>query len=332
MSAGIEVINGKVAMAYAGETPWHHSGTDLNQIPVGDRTPERIMKEASLDWKVLPRNLSYEITLEGKKTRKTIGHKALVRDVDGKVLTVITKDWHPVQNAEAFDFFAQLVESGKMTMETAGSIMGGKRVWAMAKINEAFDLKVNGKVTRDNVQGFLLLTNPHEYGKSIDARLTSVRVVCQNTFGMAMGDKGATSVALNHRQAFDAVKLQEMLGVAHLGMEKYKEQAEFLASKRYTLDKATEFFAKVFPRGNGEVEKQTELSKMAKAANDIVETQPGADFAAGTWWNAFNAVTFATDHLMGSNPDTRLASAWYGHNRSRKTDAMALALDYAKAA
>ena len=332
MSADLEVINGKVSMAWRGETPWHQSGTDLNSIPKEELTPERIMKESGTDWTVEARPLSFRITIDGKNAQRSVTHKALVRTLDQKVMSVISKKWNPVQNSEAFAFFDDLVKTGKMTMETAGSIMDGKRVWAMAKIDESFDLIVDGKKTRDVVDGYLLLTNPHEYGKSIDARLTSVRVVCKNTFGMAMGDRNAVSVAMNHRQPFDAARMKELLGLAHLGMDKYKEQAQFLASKRYELEKAKEFFAKVFPRGNGEVEKQGDLSKMAAASLSIVETQPGAEFAPGTWWNAFNAVTFSTDHLMGKDADKRLASAWYGHNRTRKTAAMDLAVEMARAA
>lgn len=325
MSHDLEILNGKVSMAYAGETPWHGLGENVSN----DLTPAEMLKAANLDWNVTTRQLYYEHKVDGKTKRERVPNKALVRDTDGKLLTVISKDWNPVQNSEAFEFFANLVESGKMEMHTAGAIKNGRLVWALAKINEEFELRVNGKKTKDVVTGHLLLTNPHEYGKSIDARLTAIRVVCQNTLSMAMNDRGATSVSLNHRRAFDPQKLQEMLGVAHLGMEKYQEAAEFLATKRYDLENAKEFFGKVFPFANGEEDKQDKASRMAKAAADIIETQPGADVAPGTWWNAFNAVTFATDHLMGHNKDSRLVSNWYGHNRARKMEALDLALKYA---
>jgi hypothetical protein len=44
-----------------------------------------------------------------------------------------------------------------------------------------------------------------------------------------------------------------------------------------------------------------------------------------------NAVTFATDHLLGRSDDTRLASAWYGVNRQKKINALNLAVEYAEA-
>lgn len=333
MSHEIEIVNGVASMVYTGETPWHSLGHDLSHLPPEQRTPDVFLKASGCDWGVTTRPLYFEVVNEfGLKKRHKVTSKALVRDTDNKVLSVISKDWNPVQNAEAFDFFSNLCETGKMEMHTAGSLMGGRKVWALAKVNDQFELKVGGRVTHDRVEGYLLLTNPHEYGKSIDARFTAIRVVCNNTHSLAMGKTAKASVAMNHRQPFDAEKMQELLGVAHLSMDKYREHAEFLAGKRYTLDKAEEYFAKVFPFANGEAEKQDKTSKMAKASLAIVETQPGADFAPGTWWNAFNAVTFATDHLMGNDADKRLNAQWYGYNVNRKREAMNQALEYARAA
>ena len=74
------------------------------------------------------------------------------------------------------------------------------------------------------------------------------------------------------------------------------------------------------------------LSKNAKACHDVIETQPGAEYAEGSWWQAFNSVTYMTDHLQGREGDSRLQSAWYGRNRKVKLNALDKALEYAEAA
>ena len=58
--------------------------------------------------------------------------------------------------------------------------------------------------------------------------------------------------------------------------------------------------------------------------------QPGANFAEGTWWQAFNSVTYVTDHLQGRTEDNRLYSSWYGYNQVRKRDAIKSALEFAE--
>lgn len=322
MAHEIETLNGKVSMCYAGQTPWHGLGTRVED----DLTPHQMLVAAGLDWQVVPRQLYYDV---GGKRQK-VPHRALVRDVDGKALTVVTKDWHPVQNEDAFAFFDDLVKLGNLKMHTAGSLLGGKRVWALAKVEDEFDLRVNGKVTRDKVEGFLLLTNPHEYGRSLDARFTTVRVVCNNTHCMAMGPgRSSNAVALNHRTEFDVERLKTLLGVAHLSMDRYKEQAELLAKVRYTEDSLKELMAKVFPHCNAQEAKDGKLSKNAEQAIQIVEQQPGAEFAPGTLWNAYNATTFMLDHVIGRSNDSRMASSWYGHNRVKKDRALDLAVKLA---
>jgi hypothetical protein len=74
------------------------------------------------------------------------------------------------------------------------------------------------------------------------------------------------------------------------------------------------------------------MSKNAALALDIIDTQPGAEFAEGSWWQAFNTVTYKTDHLIGRSADNRLTSAWYGSNKNLKTKALETAVEFAEAA
>jgi hypothetical protein len=64
----------------------------------------------------------------------------------------------------------------------------------------------------------------------------------------------------------------------------------------------------------------------------VVDTQPGAEYASGSWWNAYNAVTYLTDHELGRSADTRLTSAWFGVNQNKKVKALNLAVQMAEAA
>ena len=79
-------------------------------------------------------------------------------------------------------------------------------------------------------------------------------------------------------------------------------------------------------------DKKEDLSRNAQRAYDVVEEQPGAEFGKGTWWQAFNSVSYLTDHELGRNQDTRLQSAWFGVNKDRKNRALELAVEMAEAA
>ena len=81
-----------------------------------------------------------------------------------------------------------------------------------------------------------------------------------------------------------------------------------------------------------EVKVVDDLTKNAKAAMDVLYTQPGAKFAEGSWWQALNSVTYLTDHMMGRNAESRMQSAWFGQNQARKMVAVNKAVEYATAA
>lgn len=317
MAHELEMINGEAQMAYRASQgkPWHGLG-----VPVSDdMTPMEMMKVAGLDWEVEKVDTFYRYKGDNHRT----GQQALVRSTDGKILTQVGEGWNPVQNAEAFDFFTDFVKAGDMVMDTAGSLKDGQIVWALADVRDGFSL-FNG----DDVRGYLLFSNPHQYGKAIDIKFVMERVVCNNTLTVALHEKGQPAVRVNHRSVFDADKVKEILGLGHNKVEKFKEAAEFLGSKQYDRAQLERFFGKIFGESSRE---DKVLSRTAERAMEIVENQPGDHFRPGTWWNAYNAVTYLTDHELCRSQDTRLTAAWFGGNAKRKVDALDLALEMADA-
>ena len=314
----LEMVNGQAQMAYRESKgiPWHGIG-----VPVSDdMTPMEMMKAANLDWKVSKQPSFVEINGEKVLT----GQEALVRETDGKILTNVSGNWKPCQNEDAFEFFNEFVSAGYMVMDTAGSLKDGQMVFAAADVKDGFVLDND-----DEVKGYLLFSNPHVYGKSIDVKFVMTRVVCNNTLSMALTERGQPAVRLSHRNHFNPEMVKELLGISHNRVEQFQEAAQFLSSKRYS-DKAYKLFlSQVFGTSNQEGKI---LSRTTERALEIVDTQPGADMSPGTWWNAYNSVTDRTDHEMGRSADTRAAAAWFGHNAKRKLDALNLAVEMAEVA
>ena len=309
-------------MAYAGELPWHGLGEKVSN----DLTPVQMMDKAGVDWTVEKQDI---FTANGVKLPQK---QALVRTSDDKILDVVGTDWNPLQNEDAFNFFADYVAAGDMEMHTAGSLQDGQMVWALAKVKETFEL-----FGGDQVDSYFLFSNPHKYGKSIDVRFTPIRVVCHNTLTMSLQAHSDRSVRVGHRSEFDAEQVKEDLGLATEKFAKYKEMAQFLGSRRFTAESIVQYYNEVFPntsRKNTDkkVSNVEDLSRAAKMCYEALEVQPGAEYAPGTWWQAFNSVTFHTDHVQGRSGETRLASQWFGGNQLRKIKAAEKAVEYATAA
>jgi phage/plasmid-like protein (TIGR03299 family) len=309
-------------MAYAGELPWHGLGT---KVPA-DLAPAQMLEKAGLDWTV--QKFPAFATIGEKQVN--VGWSALTRSSDDRILGVVSNDWNPVQNHEAFQFFDEYCRAGDMEMHTAGSLKDGQIVWALAKVKDSFEL-----FKGDQVDSYLLFTNPHKFGQCIDVRFTPIRVVCNNTLTLSLSQHSDRVVKKNHRTVFDANEVKQTLGIATEKLAKYKEMAAFLGSKKYNDESVTQYFNRIFPVIAYNKEKgpqRKDLSKSATRALEVLETQPGARFAEGSWWQAFNAVTYLTDHEIGRTADTRLQSAWFGANKNLKIKALETAVEFAEAA
>jgi phage/plasmid-like protein (TIGR03299 family) len=310
-------------MAYAGELPWHGLGEKVSN----DLTPRQMMEKAKVDWRVQ----EVESFIQYNGEIKPTGQKSLVRESDGKILTNVGENWKPVQNETAFEFFSEFVLSGDMEMHTAGSLRDGQYVWALAKVKESFDV-----FGEDTVESYLLFSNPHVYGKSIDVRFTPIRVVCNNTLTLSLSGKAKNGVRIGHRTEFNPNTVKETLGLAHEKFAQYKEMAEFLGSRKVDAESLIQYYNTVFPNTSRTQEKTVktyeDLSRNAQLCYDALEVQPGAQFAPGTWWQAFNSVTYITDHVQGRNKENRLHNQWFGTNQARKLEAANQAVEFAKAA
>lgn len=329
MSHNIEQI------AYAGETPWHGLGVKIED----NLTPAQMLKAAGLDWKV------ERVPLKTVDGTPVTSHFGLRRDTDQRILGICGSDWKPTQNSQAFKFFDKFTRAGSMKMDTAGSLRNGQLTWALASLQKGFTLAGG-----DEVKGYCLLSNPHVWGKRIRNKITSVRVVCNNTLDMALVGKGEYEFAMTHVREFTD-ELQEeakaTMGLATEQLKAFEDAARHLSKRRYNDDSVMvyltellqpstkaieEYRAKVANANKGdEVNMAEHLNRRAAQVLGVLETQPGANMksAKGTYWGLLNAVTYVVDHKLGWTQDARLDSAWFGPNANLKKAAMTLAIDHA---
>jgi phage/plasmid-like protein (TIGR03299 family) len=318
-----KAADGTYRMAYAGETPWHDLGNR-----VGDNlTPREMLKAAQCDFKTIlvPATYNYK----GKKL--PTGTSALIREEDGRFFCAVPDGWKPVQPVTGADFFVDYCDEAKAAMHTAGSIDDGRKIWLLAKLKKDKFSMFNGK---DVTEPYLLFTLPNIYGMSTSVSLTAIRVVCNNTLTLSLGQtKGDKIVRVSHRREFIKEDVQETLGVVTKKMEQYHEALTFLSTKKASPEKISEYLRQIFPIITAKVDPDSkEMSKNAKIALAAVEQQPGATLGEGTWFAPYQAVTFTADHLMGRNASTRLNSAFYGDARAKKHKALNTALEFANAA
>lgn len=298
-------------MAYTNQVPWHGLGHYIAEAP----TVDRMLKLAQLDWLVERQPIKLA---SGQKIE---GFEALVRNTDKSLFDIVGSRYVPAQNREVFEFFKEFVEAGQATMETAGSLRGGRQVWGLAKLGKSFKLRGN-----DEVKSYLLASASHEQGRSNVFKMVATRVVCNNTITLALREKGSEH-RVHHRAAFNEINVErakEALGIAREMFGEFEVNARKLQKLKVPIAKARELLMPIFaPTLDEDSEDSPRLAKIMHALSNA----PGAD--PGTGWGVLNATSYYTDHMAGTSRDRRLANAWFGKTARQKEKVLSLLLDMA---
>ena len=345
MAHELEVVDGMANMVWADTPCWHGLGSQMDP----KEGALAWMKAANLDWEVVRQPMF--TTLPNKKNHTVLGrggeeYGVLVRERGtGKyepedVFGPVGPDWVPTQNEEVFTFMEKFCKAGKMKMETCGALKGGTEIWALAKYDE-FEF-----VKGDTAIGYLLFHNAHIWGKSNTIRNTATRVVCNNTLTAALRSGNNGTFRMPHVRAFDKdvqAAAENAVVLAQEQNAKLKEAATILSKKRAKEEQVQEFIAQVY---------QPKLLKERKVTNDnspimdsftptssntweAIQCAPGSELqsAKGTWWGAYNGVTYQEDHMRFFHTDETnvIGSALLGGGARRKEQALELALEYAQA-
>jgi phage/plasmid-like protein (TIGR03299 family) len=185
--------NGTAAMFSVRETPWHRLGTTLTDAPNFDDA----MELGGLNFEVERRPLTttFEVR-EGETIEVQVPENfAVVRtdraNADG-ILGVVGSAYRELQNRDAFAVLEPLLDRGVASLETGGTLRGGRDVWMMVRFNIQ-DEKVQ-KALGSEVVPFGLISNNHNGSRQVTLQQTPIRVVCANTLAMAHGMKGGIKV------------------------------------------------------------------------------------------------------------------------------------------
>jgi len=299
------------SMVFAGTTPWHGIGTGLK----GTETTEEAMVMAGCDS---PVDLE-PLYLKSGESYLPVRQYATVRRSDKSVLGYVGAGYRVIQNQDAFKWFNPLIESGLVTLETAGSLRNGKRVFILVKI-KAEPIEV---VPGDPIRRYILLSNSHDGTFAERIGYVAIRVVCANTQRMAFQDAASKLLKVRHTknatQAMEAIR--ETMNIADREFIATAEQ--YRALTRYPVDSRTlkAYVRRVFvPKliatdaTDAELADATTCARVMPEIISLFEDGRGSNLKGvkGTLWGAYNAATEYLNHGRGRSADARLDSLWFG--------------------
>ena len=110
---------------------WHGLGNVVETAP----TPGQALTLANLDWSISERSIitAPVDSQDYHSDRPITTHKALQRLDNGDILSVVGSEYAVLQNQELAEFCYELADEGDVTVESAGSLKGGRRIWFLLK-------------------------------------------------------------------------------------------------------------------------------------------------------------------------------------------------------
>jgi phage/plasmid-like protein (TIGR03299 family) len=214
------------------------------------------------------------------------------------ILGVVGEKYKVVQNESLFEFGDNLLDGGA-SWESAGSIKNGTVVFGSLVVPKEFILDPSG--ANDKTTTYLLVHTSHDGSVSVQASITPVRVVCQNTLNLALNSV-KQSFKLRHTATVEG-KIQvarEALGLTFKYMDNFEAEAKALFETAVTDLEFNKIITAIYPKPD-EINKQglTVWSNKIDLVNDLYFDSPTNANIKGTAWGVFNTLTERLDYFRG---------------------------------
>jgi len=272
-------------MAHAGELPWHGLGNRL-----APRQPIDVWKrQAGMDWEIEEAEVRY---VAGSHNLGVIhafpDQKVLYRSDTRLPLSVVSKRFQVVQPGQILEFYRDLTANSGFELETAGVLREGRKFWALARTGQSTTLK-----GRDKVDGYLLLATACDGTLATTAQFTSIRVVCNNTLSIALGN-ATGAIKVLHRSQFDPGVMKRQLGITISSWDGFVARMKALSERPVDPDSVEGLLSRVLTY-TGPDGKRTVVNEQAMVnVRSLYEGGGrGALMASsrGTAWGLLNSVT-----------------------------------------
>lgn len=311
-------ITGLSEMAYVGEKPWHGLGQTLE----AGASIEEWQAAAGLNWEIKRSSVHYH----NGDLLELPTHDVLFRNDTNTPLSVVSRKYKEIQPAEILEFFRDLIADDGFQLETAGTLLGGRRIWALAKTGLSGEV-----VSNDVVNAYLLLVTSYDQALATTAQYTSVRVVCNNTLHMSLQQDVENRVKIRHNTVFDPTKVKGQLGLnAKVHYDSFMNKMRQYSERSMSVDAARDLVERlmVIKGVTGDVQKSRGFKSIMELFDGGGKGSqlPGV---AGTQWGLINAVTeYADFHIRASSQDKRLNSSWFGAGSKLKNSIVQLVENY----
>ena len=297
MAHALEEKDGQVAFALRGKPAWHGLANVLFDKDEHINTNTMLDSAKLSNWNIELEEIQNPTNYRSHKSSYYVT-RTNPFDNGKDILGIVGEKYKVVQNEQLFDFGDNLLHGGA-SWESAGSIKNGTIVFGSLVVPKEFTLDAKG--ANDKTKTYLLVHTSHDGSVSVQASITPVRVVCQNTLNLALGSV-KQSFKLRHTATVEG-KIQlarETLGLTFNYMDNFEKEAKALFETSVTDLEFNKIITAIYPKPD-ELNKQglTVWSSKIDLINDLYFDSPTNANIKGTAWGVFNTLTERLDYFRG---------------------------------
>ena len=285
--------------------PWHRLGV---VIPGRASVAEALNLAHLADWNV---HTEPVLTRIDSRHYPLPRYRAIVRTSpvtgDPDPLAIVGLNYKPIQNEDAFAFGENILDIGGAHVETAGSLHGGRTTWVLFATE---DITVPG--TSDVLHTYLLVATTHDGTSSVTVKFTSIRVVCANTLGLALGQAAAPVYRVRHVGSGVVGRVADAraaLDLAHRGADALADIAGEWAKVDVNEKEFTRITERLFPLPHDPTPRQQKANATRRELlGHLYLHSPTQNAVRGTAWGVLQAAVEMADwYGRGSNDGARMA-------------------------
>lgn len=282
--------------------PWHGLGTVLDGYP---ENWEEVRQLSGLAWEPISQPVYVQVPFiddEGNpqtKFEELPDFHALQRDDNGKVLSVMNKSFQTYPNKDLGPLIETLLDAsnGELMYETAGSLDEGRKVWALVRTKEPFEIPGD---PRGTTLPFLAVQNSHDGSGALRVQRTQVRLVCANTSQMTDEDANQHGIQWKFRHTGTITErveqARQMIQGLYTSRQEYIDWSSELLNIPITADGRRAFVEQFVPKPAAEIITERVDTNIETARGEVWGILNG-ETCEGIGFTAYGLVQAATEYL-----------------------------------
>ena len=308
-----------------GENAWHGLGTVLPADDARRLSVAGTLGAAGIDveYVKLPLGVAADPSIPAEiRGAGLAGVYGVFRSSDWAHVGTVKEGYRVMPPRRMLEWFQPFLDAGVCSFETAGSLKGGKIIWALARIGGD-----NLTIGKETIGKYIQISTSYDGSLATQLGFCGVRTVCWNTLSANLGSKHSKLLSIRHTaQQFKSLEaVREVMDLATQSFEASAVQYRRLMATGISPGELRKYVSLVLQATEEESAVSARMSKAIDRIVTLAYSGKGQDGSLSAW-SAYNGVTEYLAHERQKDTSSRLASLWYGDSKRMNDRALALAL------